>query len=1076
MNINPRHAIKFQKDQFNAVRPGGFMSSLYSVLQKDRPDWANEEEVRKSWLKHIENSLGIKFHAERGRNDASYNQVIIEFKDRGLFKGSIKSAAFKEAIFDRLSKYISRRAKAEEIPQEDYIGIATDGDHISFAFFKDGQIAHRNLLPFNEASIGLVAQACFDSKRRAVTAENLVEDFGHGSEIGRAMMGGLASELVSQVNKGGNSKIKMLFEEWRTLFGQVADLSAAQAAEIKKQIPLELVLPKADSVAALLFVIHTYNAFVMKLLAAEIVAEYKLTAHPDFCEHLLGYGDDDLLQKLDTEVERSGYFEGARIKGFVEEAVFSWYTDISLSPKGRAGICDGIRSFLTQLSLYRMDDLSAARSRDVLKAFYQALVPETLRKALGEFYTPDWLVDIACDRAEVADWHTARVLDPTCGSGSFLLEAIRRKRATGLKKKLSPQAILSNVLETVWGFDLNPLAVQSSRVNFLIAIADLVGEAKIEVELPVLLADAVYSPAHSPQVDKDYVEYRIGSAHSDLKVILPWALAYDRKRLDDAFVTMAEAVDDEHPYPIVEKRLLERETITPAEAAKWRDALSDTYGQVLELHKKSWNGIWFRIVRNFFWSAVAGEFDVVIGNPPWVRWSNLPEMYRERIKPTCEQYAIFSETPFHGGNELDISGMLTYTVGDKWLKQGGTLVFVITQTHFQSPSSQGFRSFTINDEANLIPVGIDDLKKLKPFSKVANKTAIMRLHKVPADQHTSYPVPYRVWEKADGFSASIPETSQKSEIFKRVAIKPWEATPVDGGNSPWAILPKGRFAAMGAIQGTSDWLAGRKGVTTDLNGIYIVRILATNKAENLVQIQTRPDAGRSDIGPARTFWIEPDLLYPLLKGAGDFSACDLHVEEELFVLVPNRAIVQAAYQAAEKQLAKLKATSSYFRAFKDRLSQRSTYRLRQKAAPYYAIYNVGAYSFAPFKVVWAELSTTFEAVVVTKSAVPLMGDRPYVPDHKVYFADFEDESTAYFVCAMLNSSMVREYVESHTIQIQVSNIFKHLSIPHFKPANAQHKVIVDLCQKAHSAKTGKTKADLLAKLDVATEALLTAKA
>ncbi|MEO4045357.1 N-6 DNA methylase [Hoeflea sp. CAU 1731] len=1046
--------------------------SLYSDLEKARPHWDNEEEVRKSWLKHIENDLGITFHAERSRNDASYNQVIIEFKDRGLFKGSIKSAAFKEAIFDRLKKYIKRRSVDEGIPEENYIGIATDGDHICFAFYKDGTISHRNLLPFNEASIGLVAQACADSKRRAVTAETLVEDFGHGSEIGRLMMGGLAAELESHLKGSNNSKVKMLFEEWRTLFGQVADLSAAQAGEIRKHVPLSLSLPKEDAVAALLFVIHTYNAFVMKLLAAEIVAEYGLTAHPDFCEHLLGYDDDDLLQKLDEEVERSAYFEAARIKGFVEEAVFSWYSDVSLSRKGRARICEGIRAFLTQLSLYRMDDLSAARSRDVLKAFYQALVPETLRKALGEFYTPGWLVDVSCDRANVTDWYSSRVLDPTCGSGSFLLEVIRRKREIGARNKLSAEAILKNVLSTVWGFDLNPLAVQSSRVNFLIAIADLVGVAKMEVELPVLLADAVYSPAHSPQDDKDFVEYRIGSAQSDLRVTLPWALAYDRKRLDDAFVSMAEAVEDEQDYKVVEARLLTAGTITPGEAEEWRDALSQTYDRVLELHKKSWNGIWFRIVRNFFWSAVAGEFDVVIGNPPWVRWSNLPEMYRERIKPTCEQYAIFSETPYHGGNELDISGMLTYTVGDKWLKQGGTLVFVITQTHFQSPSSQGFRSFKINDKGNLIPVEIDDLKKLKPFPKVANKTAIMRLKKVSAARKAAYPVPYRVWEKADGFSAAIPDTSTKSEVLKRVDVKTWEANPVDGGNSPWAILPKGRFLDMAAIQGISDWLAGRKGVTADLNGVYMVRVVDTNKAQRLVQIETRPEAGRTDIGPARRYWIDPDLLYPLLKGAGDFSACDLHIEEELFILVPNRGIIQSEYAAAEKRVTKLKATAKYFRAFKDKLSNRSTYRLRQKGAPYYAIYNVGAYSFAPYKVVWAELSTTFEAVVVTNAHVPLVGKRPFVPDHKVYFADFDSADAAYFVCAMLNSSMVREYIESHTIQIQVSNIFKHLSIPRFKSNNTDHMKAVKLCQKAHAAKTKGDREKVLADMDNITEKIL----
>jgi hypothetical protein len=1048
------------------------MESLFKLLENDRHHWANEEEVRKSWLKHIENSCGIKFHAERGRNDASYNQVIIEFKDRGLFKASINSASFKEAIFDRLEKYIARRAENEGLAPEDYIGIATDGDHICFAFFKDGVISHRNLLPFNEASIGLVAQACVDSRRRAVTAENLVEDFGNRSAIGERMMGGLASELERCLKSAENSKVKMLFEEWRTLFGQVADLSAAQAAAIKKQIPIELDLPKDQAVSALLFVIHSYNAFVMKLLAAEIVAEYGLTSHPDFCEHLLGRDDASLLNTLEVEVERSAYFEAARIKGFVEEAVFSWYTDAGISQTGRKGICNGIRSFLTQLALYRMDDLSAARSKDVLKAFYQALVPETLRKALGEFYTPDWLVDVACDRAEVTDWSQARILDPTCGSGSFLLEAIRRKRALGVDKGLNAQAILSNVLDTVWGFDLNPLAVQAARVNFLIAIADLVAEAKMEIELPVLLADAVYSPAHSPQNDSDFVEYRIGSTQSDLQVVLPWALAYDRKRLDDAFSTMAEAVEDNEEYAMVEKLLLERNIMSSVEAETWRDALSGTYGRVLDLHKKSWNGIWFRIVRNFFWSAVAGEFDVIIGNPPWVRWSNLPEMYRERIKPTCEQYAIFSETPYHGGNELDISGMLTYTVGDKWLKQGGTLVFVITQTHFQTPSSQGFRSFKINDEANLIPIQIDDLKKLKPFQKVANKTAIMRLRKVDSSQKPSYPVPYIVWEKAVGKSASIPENSLKDEVLDRVEMKTMEANPVDGGNSPWAILPTGRFKDMAGIQGSSAWIAGRKGITADLNGIYMVHIVDVNDDEKLVQIETRPTAGRTDIGPAKRFWIEPSLLYPLLKGAGDFSAYNLNVEKQLYVIVPNDGIVQADYAAAKTRLAGLKKTAAYLRSFKEILGKRSTYRLRQQTAPYYSIYNVGTYSFAPYKVVWAEQSSTFEAAVVTSGSVPFMGSRPFVPDHKIYFAEFSDAATAYFVCAILNSALVREYIESHTIQIQVSNIFKHVSIPKYDINIKDHVDVVSLCEQAHKAASEEARHKIATSLAVLTEKIL----
>ena len=1048
------------------------MNNLFTNLKKDRTAWSNEEELRKGWLKHIENDLGITFHAERSRNDASYNQVIIEFKSPGFFKGSIKSASFVEAVHDRLFKYIKARSKAEGIPEGDYIGIAIDGDHICFAFMKDGQITHRNLLPFNEASVDLVAQACFDSKRRAVTADNLVEDFGHEAKIGNAMMASLVAQLERQLTAAENNKIKMLFEEWRTLFGQVADLSAAQATEIRKHIPFSPKLPVGDTVAAALFAIHTYNAFVMKLLAAEIVAQYGLTAYSDFCEHLLGQDDDQLIELLDKEVERGAFFEAARIVGFVEEAVFSWHVDRSIPAEDRASCCAAVRPLLTQLALYRMDDLSAARSHDVLKSFYQALVPETLRKALGEFYTPDWLADVTCDRAEVADWSAVRALDPTCGSGSFLLEVIRRKRNLAEQAKLSPTNTLTKILDEVWGFDLNPLAVQAARVNFLIAVADLVAAAGIEVELPVLLADAVYSPAHSPATGQDFIEYGIGSAQANLNILLPAPLAFDRARLDEAFSIMADAVQEEQEYLAVEKSLIAAGVMSAVEAKDWREALGSTYEQVLELHKKAWNGIWFRIVRNFFWSAVAGQFDVVVGNPPWVRWSNLPELYRQRIKPTCEQYTIFSETPYYGGNELDISGMITYTVADKWLKSGGTLTFVITQTHFQSPSSQGFRSFRINEEFNLVPEQIDDLKRLRPFPKVANKTAIMRLRKVDHTTKPLYPVPYSVWEKGAGHSGALPERLTKNEVLARVEQKAWEANPVNGGNSPWAILPRGRFSDMAALQGQSNWVSGRKGVTTDLNGVYMVRIVDQNAATGLVQIETRPEAGRTDIGPARRFWIEPDLLYPLLKGASDFSACEVHVREQLYILVPNKGITTAEYNAAEAEVSKLKQTRKYLNHYKKLLERRSTYRLRQKGAPYYVVYNSGTYTFSPFKVVWAELSTTFEAAVFTHSNVPLFGDRPFVPDHKVYFAEFSSEDIAYFVCGILNSTLVKEYVESHTIQIQVSNIFKHLRIPKFEPKNPAHKQLAATSKRAHAATSKKKREDALAEMDALAENIL----
>ena len=161
-------------------------------LLTDRAGWANEEEVRHGWLKHLENDLDIRINKERDYNDATYNQVVFEFKGPKLFRGRTDSVAFQEAIFDRLDKYIRHKSLNEGIAPEEYIGIATDGYHVCFAFLKEQVMQPRNLLPVNLASVTLTIQALTEARRRSVTAENLLDDFGHGSAVSRALMQGLA--------------------------------------------------------------------------------------------------------------------------------------------------------------------------------------------------------------------------------------------------------------------------------------------------------------------------------------------------------------------------------------------------------------------------------------------------------------------------------------------------------------------------------------------------------------------------------------------------------------------------------------------------------------------------------------------------------------------------------------------------------------------------------------------------------------------------------------------------------------------------------------------------------------------
>ena len=594
-----------------------------------------------------------------------------------------------------------------------------------------------------------------------------------------------------------------------------------------------------------------------------------------------------------------------------------------------------------------------------------------------------------------------------------------------------------------------------------------------QIEIPVLLADAVYSPARLPDSEESLVEYQIGSQIANLKILLPAELAFDRPKLDQVFEVMGELVEEDADYEGCATALAKRKVLGRQQLRKWADPLKSTYDQVLRLHRESWNGIWFRIVRNFFWSATAGEFDLIVGNPPWVRWSKLPDTYRDRAKPTCEQYDIFSETPHHGGNELDISGMITYTTADKWLKPGGTLAFVITQTHFQSPSSQGFRRFRIDSTYRLAPLSIADMKALKPFPEATNKTSVVVFRK--NTRPPKFPVPYRIWTASKGNTRAIPPTLPIAAVMGRVDVQDYEANPVGPEGSPWAILPPGRFVEVSSIRGRSTWVHGRKGITADLNAVYFVSVGASNKSTGLVRVSTRPEAGRTNIGATRSFWVETTLLYPLLKGAADFETCYLKPLHELFTFVPNDGITREAYEDAADRINKsCPKTKSYFKVYEPALRKRSTWSTRMTNAPFYAVYNVGSYTFAPYKVIWAEQSGTFEAAVAAAGEVPLLGQRPYVPDHKIFFVAFQKAEPAYFLCGLLASSLVKEFVESHNISIQVGDIFKHMSLPSFDRTQRTHRRLARLVERAHQQHDATARAALIAEIRSEAEQIIEA--
>ncbi|MDS0260915.1 SAM-dependent methyltransferase [Haloarcula sp. S1CR25-12] len=144
-------------------------------------------------------------------------------------------------------------------------------------------------------------------------------------------------------------------------------------------------------------------------------------------------------------------------------------------------------TFATALS---KDDLRNADT-EFLRSLYETVFPREIRLALGEYYTPRGVAELAVDAMEVADMASASFLDPGCGSGVFTAVCIDRKIAA-MEATHEPDEILSSVTASVFGMDLNPVAVKSTKLNYLLTLLPVIEEADAEtVEIPVFLTDAL---------------------------------------------------------------------------------------------------------------------------------------------------------------------------------------------------------------------------------------------------------------------------------------------------------------------------------------------------------------------------------------------------------------------------------------------------------------------------------------------------------------------------------------------------------------------------------------------------------
>lgn len=227
-----------------------------------------------------------------------------------------------------------------------------------------------------------------------------------------------------------------------------------------------------------------------------------------------------------------------------------------------------------------------------------------------------------------------RLLDPACGSGTFLVLAIQRAKERGQRENLPPVEIAKRVVANIWGFDLNPLAVIAARTNYLFALGDLIKELP-RIEIPIYLTDSVLTPTRtSRNLFGRFLE--VFTSVGKFQIPVEW-IRNGGFLLSIAAPLIEEMVKSEYSVDEAITRLKSEGLIV----SNNEQVVKNFYTQILELEKQGKNGIWVRLLKNTFAPVAAGKFDFVVGNPPWVRWEIISEDYREATLKLWKDYKLF---------------------------------------------------------------------------------------------------------------------------------------------------------------------------------------------------------------------------------------------------------------------------------------------------------------------------------------------------------------------------------------------------------------------------------------------------
>jgi hypothetical protein len=831
---------------------------------------------------------------------------------------------------------------------------------------------------------------------KAVTAQDMLDRFGPTSPVGREFIAWCYDHFKTHSNIGIVSES---FEVWRGLYKEATNLDEnAKAAIAKFASNMGIAKPNAER---FLFSVETYIAVLMKLLVGEVSVQKNVVTGPSL-RGLLGIDMVDGYRGLTHKI--------AFLRSLFEEDIFDWFLEPAKTSKLAY---DQARTNLADI-VDALDNLDFGNLKtDLIRDLYHGFFDPDTRRALGEFYTKDEVVDEVLDFVEYDEEAVGRAIsndgilvDASCGSGTFLVRAIARWKKEMLKVASNPSKsanLLQKMTNNIIGIDIHPFAVAMARVNYLLAIIDLLTPEVVsrmpEVIIPIYWTDSLVNrEAIVGRVDK-------GSEYRPVEIGIPVLGKFILPRPEDIdWEILATNVRNGLKSRWSENRFLEE--FSEEKRLAYRDLLLDLYRWFGEREKVGKDGRWITVLKNSTTVyKLQGKCSYVVGNPPWVRIHNIDPIIKERVRKNFLFYKAgwmpnLAKTRARFKEQFDYC-MAFVESGLRLLTNGARLGFVITSKVMQSLYAGSMRK-SLMEQTKIIRLKDYSLSEIQLFRDATNYPLILILQKSPPDQGSTH-----------------------IDVVVQGKIKSWDINqdelPVikNDHRSPWMMAPPDVIAAfrnMQILKHETGFITNRRigdlyevhrGVMTSANDIFLIKRITRSATSGLLVATTE---GEENI------IIEDELLCPLVRG-GDISQ---------FSYSPSGYIIWTHDDDGDVLQRLPNNAKQYFKQKnkQPRLIKRDGYK---KNMPIWTIFRVSKAKLEQ-KAAWHELARRMEAVVLPKTYKDrILGNRMLIVLQTVYFISSTDDRLCARMVMLLNSKPVRAFMKSFAERAR-GGYYRHISL------------------------------------------------